>query len=173
MCCPRCRAYRKPVQRSSHRGDLVGWSTKMSKSHRPRESDPAKEAKQVVDKIYLKPPLEIDRQPPPMANNVRIIGGADSMTLHLYFVSPTQFTNMVEGRPQPGVERHGNIVTIESVPVARVALPISTAVEVAVLIIKNLVEGTPQLQQQLAALGHHIAEIITSAQKPAPTEEPA
>src|SRR5689334_6908907 len=101
---------------------------------------------QAVDTIYLKPPMATDRLPPLFANNVRVMGTFDAMVLHLYFVSPTRLLGASDGNPQPGVKIDGNIATIEEEPVARVALPISAAMELALLIFKNLVEGGPQLE---------------------------
>ena len=41
-----------------------------------------------IETIYLTPTPEIDRQAPPMANQVRVYGTLDSLTLNLYYISP-------------------------------------------------------------------------------------
>lgn len=113
--------------------------------------------------IYITPPPATDATPPAFANQVRVIGGADAMVVHLYFVSATQVASASEGRAAPGVRKEGNTIYVESEPVARIALPLSTAAELAMLIIKNVAEGTPRLVSYMTQIGTQIGESVTRA----------
>lgn len=114
--------------------------------------------------ILIKPPPEIDATPPAFANQVRVLGGTDAMIVHLYFVSPTRLLGVEEGHPQPGVRKEKGNIVIETEPVARVSIPLTTAAELATLIIKTAVESAPSLGAHLVDIGTRITEIMSTAQ---------
>lgn len=155
----------------------------MSKNPRhQRQNDRGPEAargRPELETVILKPPDEIDRTPPPMANDVRVLGGADAMTIHLYYVSPTRLTGAFEGKPlAPGVTIHQNMLIVESEPVARVALPVTVAARLAALIVKTIAEGAPSMLAKLADVGNMITEATKTANEagavstgPGPEEE--
>jgi hypothetical protein len=103
-----------------------------------------------VDILYLKPPVEIDRTPPPLANHVRLISAWESFTLFAYYVSATRLQGVDTGNPQAGITVEGNTAIFEEQPVARFAVPITTGADLALLLIKNLVAFPPQDDQRLA-----------------------
>jgi hypothetical protein len=108
-----------------------------------------------ITTIYLKPPVATDASSPPYANNIRVIGGADGLIVHCYYISSTRLFGAPEGHPQPGVSIVGDGTTamIEAEPVARVAMSVTTAAELAFLLIKNIVEGAPEIANSLTLWG--------------------
>jgi hypothetical protein len=104
--------------------------------------------------LYLRAPAEIDATAPDLANHVRVLQqSADTVTLQAYFVSPGSVHEAANGWSIPGVRIEGDTAYVERVPVARVALPISVAAELAVLLLKNVVAtGSPDLVQRAAKL---------------------
>lgn len=118
-----------------------------------------------IDTIVLRPPKDTEDTPPPFANNVRVIGSADAMTVHLYFVSPTRLVDALEKRVSPGLTVRGNVLTIETEPVARVALPVSTATELALSIMTTIAENASEFQGQLGSMVARFAETMAALEE--------
>jgi hypothetical protein len=116
--------------------------------------------------VFIIPPEETDRKAPPFANEVRVIGVPDAMTLHMYYVSATQAYGVPEGPERTGVRRTEKSIVIESEPVARVALPITTAAELALLILRN-VANSPEMNAQLREITARIGEVLQRTSKEA------
>jgi len=89
--------------------------------------------------LYVRAPDEVDATPPALANQVRVLQqSADTVTLQAYFVSPGSVQEAANGWSIPGVRIEGDTAYVERPPAARVALPVSVAAELAVLLLKNV-----------------------------------
>ena len=139
----------------------------MTKSNKP-ERAPIE-----IANIFLTPPPEIERLAPPLANQVRLYGTLDALVLNLYHVSRNLMLRAADGQPVEGMRLEGSNLHIESPPVARVAIPISTALELVGLIVRQLAQGGPLLQQQWEKLVARITEDLSRASSAAPKEEHA
>jgi hypothetical protein len=90
-------------------------------------------------RLYLKPSVDIDATPPPLANHVRVLSNAlDGVTVQAYFVSPTSVEEAANGWTIPGIRIEEDTAYVETTPAARVALPLSVAADLAILILKNV-----------------------------------
>jgi hypothetical protein len=104
--------------------------------------------------LYLRAPAELDATPPGLANQVRVLQQSqDTVTLQAYFVSPGSVHEAANGWSIPGIRIDGDTAYVERSPAARVALPISVAAELAVLLLKNVAAmGSPDLVKRATEL---------------------
>ena len=73
--------------------------------------------------------------------------------MQAYFVSPGAVHEAANGWSIPGIRIEGDTAYVERSPAARVALPVSVAAELAVLLLKNVVAmGSPDLVRTASAL---------------------
>src|SRR5438445_10598367 len=88
--------------------------------------------------LYIRAPDELDATPPGLANQVRVLQQSpDTVTLQAYFVSPGSVHEAANGWSIPGIRIEEDTAYVERSPTARVALPISVAAELAVLLLRN------------------------------------
>src|SRR5262249_43140666 len=85
--------------------------------------------------LYLRAPDEFDARPPELVNQVRVLQqSGDTVTLQAYFVSPLSIHEVANGREIAGIRIDGDTAYVERAPAARVALPISVAADLALLL---------------------------------------
>ncbi|HZL93673.1 MAG TPA: hypothetical protein VFB99_08515 [Vicinamibacterales bacterium] len=70
-----------------------------------------------------------------------------------YYFTDATITRAVGGQPAAGVERHGETVTVRGEPIARVALPLTVALDMLASIVENVADGIPFLQQSMEQFG--------------------
>lgn len=109
--------------------------------------------------VYLSPPRQTDWAPPPFANELRVIGGADAATLHFYYVSPSRFGLHEMGIEDPQISKHVAGVRIEAEPVARVAIPLTSIMQLIETLTATLATGLPALQERIAAFNQSMSRL--------------
>jgi hypothetical protein len=116
--------------------------------------EPKKDLLPIPPILYLRAPAEVDATPPELANHVRVLQQSDdTVMLQAYFVSPGSVHEAANGWSIPGIRIDGNTAYVERTPAARVALPISVAAELAVLLLKNVAAmGSPDLVKRAGEL---------------------
>ena len=112
------------------------------------------EPKEIPPILYLRAPSELDATPPALANHVRVLQQSpDTVTLQAYFVSPGCVHEAANGWSIPGIRIEGDTAYVERSPAARVALPITVAAELAMLLLKNVAAmGSPDLVRRATEL---------------------
>lgn len=103
-----------------------------------------------VETIYITPPSHAEATAPPFANQVRVIGGADAMVLQFYFVSPGQMLKASLGEQIPNMKRQGNELHVESMPVARVAIPFTVAAALMAALAETTSGGVEMIQEAVS-----------------------
>lgn len=118
-----------------------------------------------IEVVFIKPPKDIDESPPAFANQVRAIGGSDALTLHFYYISPSRIGTILGGGKDDRMSVSGNTLTIESEPVARVAVPLSVVTQLIATLAESLVGGLPELQEALGSMDQRLTDIPTLMNK--------
>lgn len=105
-------------------------------------------------------------RPPQLTNTFVVTGGTDTLILTFYHISPNTLTRAFgdEEVKWPNVERHGDLVTIRSEPIARVALPFTVAVDMIAEMVESAIGGVPELQSSLASIVTRFAEAMKKAE---------
>lgn len=116
--------------------------------------------------ILVLPPKALEDVPPTLANEVRVIGGADSMTLHFYYVDPIRVELHVAGHSlSPSIERKNDVLMIRSEPLAKIALPTTVAMDMVLRVMKTLAEGAPQIEAVVSAFQERMAAISSKGEE--------
>ncbi len=109
---------------------------------------------QAVDAVLLAPPPAVDVVAPPFANQVRAVGRPDGLVLHFYYVSPTQVASFQSGKEIEGfqLDESGSVLRIETTPVARVAISLTTMTDLLGLLAQNAAAAGPMVGSTLDEL---------------------
>ena len=98
--------------------------------------------------------------PKATANFVNVSGEGDLVSLDFFYVHPAKVARLLTGQPGgDGVTRDQETVYIRSEPVARVALPLTTAADFALALIERIDEAMPQMREVLAEFAEKLHEL--------------
>jgi hypothetical protein len=99
-------------------------------------------------------PSESEDRAPITANFVNVYGEGDLFAMDFFYVHPGKVARIFEGAPlgEAGT-RQGDTVLLKSDPVARVAIPLTTATELITELIQRIGTGVPHLRGVLEDFG--------------------
>lgn len=141
--------------------------------NKPNPQSPATTRPAPLKGLEYVPPVGQEDRPPLFVNTVVVTGGADAVVLTLYHVSPNTLTRVF----RPGVSKwahveHGSdVTTVRTEPVARVAIPLTVALDTVIEMFATIIQGIPDIQAAAATMGERIAEIMVQAQRMGKTGE--
>jgi len=109
---------------------------------------------------------ELDSRPPVVSNYVVASGSSDLVTIDFFYMHPKRLQRIEE---HGGSMEDGYLVDstfqIESAPVAQVALPLTTAIELMLQVFRTVMFGMPHMKAQLDRISPRMAEIADYAAK--------
>jgi hypothetical protein len=113
--------------------------------------------------LALRPPVEQEDTPPSYANQVRVYGGTDAVIIEFYYMNHAKYFDAMRGvLTAPNTSRQGNMLQVRTVPVARVAIPLTSAADLITNVMSTVVGGAPTLQRLLSEWGERIAELLAT-----------
>lgn len=137
----------------------------MAKKHakKTREAPPgsssAGQLPRPVTDIEIRPPVEVERTPPPVATHFWVTGGADALILEFFYIDQAAIANaMLDGELREDMELVGTRLRIRQEPIARVALPLNVSMDVVSRLFRFTVQGLPTLTTRLNQIGREMVE---------------
>lgn len=120
------------------------------------QDNPAAELKY----LEIAPPPGQENRPPMVVSHVDVSGGADTLIITFYYVDQSTMRGAVSGEPTTNVERRGDKAIIRSEPIARVALPVTVALQLFGSAVDTITDGIPELQEVIQELGTKFASAL-------------
>lgn len=118
-----------------------------------------------VGRLEFAPPVDTEDRPPSLATHVQVAGGADAFVLTFYHVSDHTMRRVFRPNESGGaIERKGDHVTVRTDPIARVAVPLSVALEMFVAMFETAGESVPRIAAAAQQTGPRIQEIVATIQ---------
>jgi hypothetical protein len=91
---------------------------------------------------------------PTCANFANVSGDGDMLAVDFFYIHPSRVQRIFNGQdPGPDAERDGDTVVVKRDPVARLAIPMTTAAELAIELLERLGEGAPNIREVIVELG--------------------
>lgn len=117
-----------------------------------------------ITSLAIRAPLESENTPPALSNYVSVSGATDALILEFFYTSQASRLRALRGEFGGVVEEglDGEVV-VRSEPVARVALPISAAVEMFLDAFRVAVEEAPDLKDRFVRAFEEVQEIIANS----------
>jgi hypothetical protein len=104
--------------------------------------------------LDLTAPPETEDQAPVAANFVNVSGDGDLFSLDFFYVHPAKVDRIFEGAALgDGATREGDTVVLRAKPVARIAIPLTTATELVTELVERIGSGVPHLRGVLEDFG--------------------
>ncbi len=120
----------------------------------------------IIERVIVAPPADVEATPPPVANLVTVTGNADMLTVEFFYVHPNRISRMgVSSKKESdaALEPFEAGYTLRSLPVARVALPISIAGQVIVRLMQSVISGMPALVSNFMGMKDEIEQAVAKA----------
>jgi len=126
----------------------------MNKPGAPSISDAGTNAEDAPAYLDLSLPADAEDRAPVTANFVNVHGEGDLFALDFFYVHPGKVNRIFEGgQLGPGSRREGDTVVLQSEPVARLVLPLTTATELVTELVERIGAGVPHLRGVLNDFG--------------------
>lgn len=117
--------------------------------------------------LQLLPPKEEESNPPTYVNEFRVLGTAESLSINFHFVSTSQILATGEAmnpsgdtrKLEPYMSVSGDCLEVRLPAVARVTMPTTSAMSLAVSILETVIEGAPALQKELQSIAERLGNL--------------
>jgi hypothetical protein len=109
--------------------------------------------------LEVLPPEEAEERPPAPANFVNVSGDGALIALDFFYVPPAKLARLVAGETTEDTQRTDSSVTLRSEPVARVALPLTSAADLAIALIERIDEALPELRESLGQFASRLHDL--------------
>jgi hypothetical protein len=112
------------------------------------------------ESVSVVAPRTVEDRQPPVANFVNVDGAGGVFALDFFYVPESRIERIFSGRFTPEEARQeGETAVIETIPVARVMLPLPCAAELVADLLESIVEKTPEMRESIVELGERLVKL--------------
>jgi hypothetical protein len=118
------------------------------------------EAKSPPESVSVVAPRTVEDRQPPVANFVNVEGAGGVYSLDFFYVPESRIERIFSGKGAAEESRvDGDTAYVESIPVARVMLPLTCASELVADLLESIVEKAPEMRESIVELGERLVKL--------------